>query len=267
MIRARVASLLVIAAACSSRPPAASQNIAEPARPRVTIAPDQALGWIGVAPLPARNDQRWIPAGPQAVLVVMPAEGIAAGATLLAIDTAGRSARVTAAGPAKVPYGCEDHQLDVLAFTGPRLAPGPVWLLPPAAPPPWAPKPLAIASPATPATEAGRRDSVGPLALELARTDDTHGTLEITRDGRVLHTHAFERGAMESADPSPLDFREGGVAIPVPVAAWSIAEGGPILLVLHVPSFEGSSLLPILVQEGGSREVPEMGAYLYQCAY
>jgi hypothetical protein len=265
--RARIALWLLAAAACGSRASAPSQNVAEPARPRVTISPDQALGWIGVAPLPARDVGNWIPAGPQAALVVMPAEGIAAGAALSAIDTAGRIARVTAAGPAKVPYGCDNQQLDVLALTGPRLAPGPVWLLPPAAPASWAPKRLVIVSPAEPATEASRRDTAGPLSLSLSRIDDTHGTLAIARDGRVLHTLAFERGAMESAEPSPLDFRELGIAIPVPAAAWSIAEGGPILLVLLVPSFEGTSLKPILVQEGGTRELPEMESYLYQCAF
>jgi len=265
--RAPLASLLLLAAACGSQPPAVAQNVAEPAPSSAVISPDQPLGRIGIAPLATRDAGSWIPAGPQAVLVVMPAEGIAAGAALTAIDTAGRSAPVTAAAPAKVPYGCDGQALDVLAFTGPRLQPGPVWLLPPRPPAAWAPRPLAIASPAGPATEARRRDTVGPLALELARTDATHGTLTIARAGRVLHTAAFERGAMEGADPRPLDLRGPGIAIPVPVAAWAVAEGGPILLVLLVSSYEGASLRPILVQDGGTRELPDLASYLYQCAF
>jgi hypothetical protein len=263
---AGAALLSIVAAACGSQAPAVPQNGTDTARPQVTVASDQALGWIGIAPRPARDAGSWIPAGAQAVLVVMPAEGLAAGATLSAIDTAGRVTKVTAGPPAKVPYGCDDQQLEVLPFTGARSAPGPVWLLPPSAPATWTPRPLAFVSPAT-ATEARRRDTVGPLSLELERTDATHGTLKIVRDGRALHTVAIARGQMEGADPGPLDLRYPGVAIPVPVAAWSLVEGGPILLVLHVPSYEGSSLKPILVQEPGTRDLPEMGVYLYQCAF
>jgi hypothetical protein len=257
--------LLLVAAACSSQPAGPPQNVA-PARPHVAIAPDQALGWIGLAPLPARGEGDWLPAGPQAVLVPLPAEELAAGATLSAIDTTGRVARVTAEAPAKVPFGCDDNQLDVLPFTGKRLAPGPVWLLPPAAPASWSPAALAIASPAA-ATEARRRYTVGPLSLELERTDATHGTLKIARGGRTLHTAAIARGEMEGADPSPLDFRTSGVSIPEPVAAWSVAEGGPILLVVLVPSYEGLHLKPLLVEDHGARELPAMATYLYRCAF
>ncbi len=258
--------LLIVAAACGSQPPAVPQNGADTARPQITIATDQALGWIGIAPLPARDAGNWIPAADHAVLAVMPAQGLAAGATLSAVDTVGRVAKVTAGPPARVPYGCEDQQLEVLTFTGARSAPGPVWLLPPSAPATWAPRSLAIVSPAT-ATEARRRDTVGPLSLELERTDATHGTLKIVRDGRTLHTVTIARGELAGADPSPLDLRRPGVAIPVPVAAWSVVDNGPILLVLLVPSYEGTNLKPILVQETGTRELPEMGVYLYQCAF
>jgi len=61
-----------------------------------------------------------MPAGPQAVIVPLPAEGIAAGASLSAIDTAGRVTRVTAGAPSKLPYGCDQHQLDVVALAGDR---------------------------------------------------------------------------------------------------------------------------------------------------
>jgi hypothetical protein len=262
----RAALLLLAAAACSSQPAAVPHNVAGSAEPRVTIAPDQPLGWIGLAPGPARDERDWIPAGPGAVLVPLSAEGLAAGTTLSAIDTADRVTRVTAGAPAKVPYGCDDNQLDVLAFTGPPSAPGAVWLLPPAAPASWSPRSLAIASPVA-ATEVRRRDTVGPLALELTRTDRARGTLAILRDGRTLHTLAFVRGEMDGADPSPLDLREPGVGIPAPVAAWSLAETGPILLVLRVPSHEGLHLKPLLVEADRARELPTMAAYLYRCAF
>lgn len=258
--------LLLVAAACSSQPAGAPQNVSNAAIPRVAIAPDQALGWIGIAPLPARDAGDWIPAGTQAVLVPAPAEALTAGTTLSAIDTSGSVTRVTAGAPTKVPYGCDNNQLDVVAFTGGKSAPGPVWLLPPSTPASWSPRSLAIVSPVA-ATELRRRDTVGPLTLELERTDGTHGTLKIVRDGRALHTVAISRGTMEGADASPLDLRHPGVAIPEPVAAWSFADGGPILLVLLVPSYEGLHLKPLLVEDAGARELPAMATYLYRCAF
>jgi hypothetical protein len=262
----RAGLLVLVVAACGPQPAGVVQNVASPANSHLTIAPDQALGWLGIAPLPARDLGRWIPAGPQAVIVPLPADGLASGVTLSAIGVTGGVAHVTAGAPTKVPYGCENQQIDVLAFTGDRFAPGPVWLLPPSVPASWHPAPLAIVSPAS-ATETQRRDTVGPLSLELARTDDLHGTLTIVRDGRALHKVAIERGQMDGADLSPLDFREGGVGIPVPVAAWSFADGGPILLVLHVPSYEGLELTPILIDDQGGRELSKMAHYLYQCAF
>jgi hypothetical protein len=232
-------------AACSSQS-APPHNVASGSSSQV--AQDQPLGWIGIAPRPSGDPADWIPAGTQSVLVPMPADGLAAGATLSAIDTRGRVTRVTATAATKVPYGCDNHQLDVLAFTGDKSAPGAVWLLPPTAPALWHPSALAIVSPVA-ATATRRRDTIGPLALELVRGDATHGTLTIARDGRVLHSAA-----------------NAGVAIPQPVAAWSVVDGGPILLVLQVPSYEGVHLTPILVEADHARELPAMAAYLYQCA-
>jgi hypothetical protein len=265
MTGVRAAALLLVAA-CASQPAGPPHNVASAANPHLTIAPDQALGWIGIAPRASRDPGDWIPAGAQAVVVPMPAAGLAAGATLSAIDTTGRVTRVTAGAPTKLPYGCDANQLDVLAFTGGKSAPGPVWLLPSRMPAPWSPRPLAIVSPAA-ATEAHRRDTVGPLSLELQRSDATHGTLTIVRDGRVLHSAAITRPPMEGADPDPLDFQHPGVAIPVPAAAWSVVDGGPILLVLQVPSYEGLHLTPILIESDGARELPAMATYLYRCAF
>jgi len=166
-----------------------------------------------------------------------------------------------------VPYGCEHNRLDAIAFTGAQLAPGPVWLLPRGAPARWRPRPIAIEVAPEPASEAHRVDRVGPLTLELARTDATHATLAIAVGKRVLGSFPIERAAMAGADPGPLDLREPGVAIPMPVAAWSIADAGPILLVLLVRHYDGVRLWPILVEQGGARELPDMARYLYQCAF
>jgi hypothetical protein len=263
---ALAALMLLVAAACGSQPAGSPQNVTSGAGPSVAIAPDQPLGRIGIAPLRARDAGDWLPAGVQAVLVPLPAEGLTAGATLSAIDTAGRTARVTAGAPTRVPYGCDGNQLDALPFTGADLAPGPVWLLPPGALATWSPRAVAIASPGA-ATEVRRRYTVGPLSLELERTDRTHGTLAIVRDGRALHRVAIERGEMEGAPSTPLDFRSSGVAIPEPVGAWSLADAGPFLLVLLVPSYEGMNVKPLLVEDAGARELPELAIYLYRCAF
>lgn len=258
---------LLVFAACSSQHAATPQNVAGIGGTRIIIELGQHLGWIGLAPLPARDEQSWLPVDTHAALVMLPAEDLVDRPTVSAIDTTGHVARLTPSTmQVQVPYGCDDNKLDAIVFTGDKLAPGPVWLLPPDAPASWHPKPLAIATPVE-ASETRRRDTVGPLALELERTDGTHGTLKIMRGGRAIHVRKIERAEMEGAPSTPLDFRQPGVAIPVPVAAWSIAEGGPILLVLQVPSYEGLSLHSILVEDSGGRELGAMETYLYRCAF
>ena len=260
---------LALTSACVllvNQPAQAQADISAIVVKHLTISRDQPLGWIGIAPRPTRSSGDWLPAGSQAVLVPMPAEGIAAATMLSAIDTTGNTARVTAGAPTKVPYGCDGNQLDVIAFTGAKATPGPVWLLPPTAPAIWRPRSIAIVSAAA-ATEARRRDTVGPLSLDLERSDDAHGTLTIARDGRVLHRAAIARAPMAGADPDPLDFTQPGVAIPIPVAAWSVVDGGPILLVLRVQSYEGMHLTAILVEEDAARELPALATYLYRCAF
>lgn len=242
------------------------QNVAGPAAPSVVITPEQPIGWIGLAPRPSRDAGDWVPAGAPSLVVPMPAAGLTTGTTLPAIDSRGRVEHVTAGAPAKLPYGCDNQQLDVLTFTGERFAPGVVWLLPPAAPATWRPTALAIVSPVA-ATPTRRRDTVGPLSLELTRSDATHATLAIARGGRVVHTAEIERPAMDGADLGPLDLQHPGIAIPEPVAAWSVADGGPILLVLEVPSYEGVQLTPFLIESDHARALPAMATYLYQCAF
>jgi hypothetical protein len=263
MERVRGLWCLVIAA-CSSPAAQVPQNV-EQAASSLAIAPDEPLGWIGFAPL-SKREADWIPAGTQAVIAPLPVDGLPPGGTVSAIGTSGGMTRVTAGAATKVAYGCDNHQLDVLAFTGDKPAPGVVWLLPPGAPTSWAPKPLAIAARVTSAADR-RRDTVGPLVLELARTGDTHGTLAILRDGGRVYTMPIARDQMDGADTSPLDLAQRGVAIPEPVAAWSIGKTGPILLVLMTPSYEGLRVDAILVEDTRARDLPKLGYYLYQCAF
>ncbi|HET9626907.1 MAG TPA: hypothetical protein VFP84_36360 [Kofleriaceae bacterium] len=232
----------------------------------VTLAADQALGWLGVAPRSSPAPGDWLPAGPSSVVVAMPASGLTAGTALSGVDTAGHVARLTAGAPSKLAYGCDQNRLDVVALSGARLVPGPVWLLPANAPATWRPAPVAIAPLGT-ASQAHRRTAIGPLALDLRRIDATHGTLAITRPGHTMFTQPFERAAIDGAPGDPLDLRGDGVAIPVPIAAWSLGADGPILIVLRVASYEGTHLTPILVEAERAREVTAMASYLYSCAF
>ncbi len=232
----------------------------------IRIAPTEPLGWLGLAP--AAKDgtilPRHVPVSAAHPLVTL-GERDAYPASVDAIATTGGLQKFTLGPSAEVPYGCDEHKLEVTTFTGPRLTPGAVWLLPPSRPTSWQPAPLSIAS--RTATAAQRTYAIGPLTLDLVRTADLRGTLTIRRDGTPIHTAPFERHLMEGADPGPLDLVEGGPGIPEPVAAWAIAEGGPILLVLTQPGYEGTTLRPVLVEASSARAIEAMEIYLYSCAF
>ena len=230
------------------------------------IGPTEPLGWLGLATATKNGDTvpRHAPVSPSHPLITL-AERDALPASVAAIATTGGVEQFTTGARAKVPYGCDDHTLEVTAFTGPRLTPGVVWLLPPTRPTNWQPAPVAITSRI--ATPAQRTYAIGPLALDLTRTSDLRGTLTISRDGKPIHTAPFERHLMEGADTAPLSLVEGGPGIPEPVAAWAIADSGPIMLVLTQPGYEGTTLRPILVEATSARVIEAMEMYLYSCAF
>lgn len=230
------------------------------------IAPTEPLGWLGLATAVKDGDTvpRHAPTSSTHPLITL-ADRDALPAFVDAIATTGR-AQPFATGPrGEVPYGCDDHTLEVTTFTGPRLTPGAVWLLPPSRPTSWQPAPIPITPRA--AIAAQRSYAIGRLTLQLTRTADLRGTLTIRRDGAVVHEAPFERHLMEGADPAPLDLAEGGPGIPEPVAAWAIAESGPIMLVLTHPTYEGTTLRPVLVEATTARAIESMEMYLYACAF
>ena len=232
----------------------------------VRIGPSDPLGWLGLAPAPAHSETApgYAPINAEHPLVTVAAHDELP-SSVTAIGTSGGLHPFTTGPRTEIRYGCEENQLDVTTLAGPRLPPGAVWLLPPARPASWQPAALAITSRTQ--APAQRTYAIGPLALELTRTGDLRGALTIRRDGRVVHTATFERHLMDGADTSPIDLAQGGPGIPEPIAAWSIAEVGPILLVLTQPGYEGTTLQPLLVEATSARAIESMVTYLYACAF
>ncbi len=232
----------------------------------VRIGPTEPLGWIGLATAAKAGDSvpRHAPISALHPVITL-VERDALPASVAAIATTGGVEQLTTGPRAEVGYGCDDHKLEVTTFTGPRLTPGAVWVLPPTRPTSWQPTPVPITSRA--ATAAQRTYVIGPLTLDLTRTAALSGTLVISRDGQLLHAAPFERHLMEGADTAPIHLGEGGPGIPEPIAAWAIAESGPILLVLAQPSYEGMTLRAVLVEATSARAIESMEIYLYSCAF
>jgi len=242
--------------ACSTPAPPAPRNVAAPSA-TLRLAASAPLGSLALAP--ATTHDGWIPVATASA--VAPGSSVPAGTSVTAIGT-GAAVQLTAGPATRLPYGCDNNQIDVVPLAGPRIAPGVVWLLPAGAA--WTPTALPITSSRTPAAS---QFTIGPLTLDLRRRDAVRGTLTITRAGRAIYTAPFERGAMEGADASPIDLTEDGPGIPQPVAAWALAPRGPVLVVLLQPGYEGVTLAPVLVEVDAAREVEAMSLYLYRCAF
>ncbi|MEO8702881.1 MAG: hypothetical protein ABI867_22745 [Kofleriaceae bacterium] len=235
---------------------------------RLVIPKGQAMGWIGVAPVPSRDHGDWVPAGPATVYLPSKPEAIQKDMSVTAIDAKGGTTAVIATGVAKLPYGC-DNELEATALESihkVKLAAGAVWVLPPSAPVAWAPRAIAIT--AFQASETHRRYTAGPVAIELERTDDLHGVAKLAWNGRPVHSVPFERSEMAGTDKAPINLVEGGVGVLEPIAAWAIGgERGAVLLVFYQQSYEGLHLEVVRIEEDRGVAEAAMGFYMYQCAF
>jgi hypothetical protein len=270
-MRAWLLSIVVVG--CGAPRDATPSNTAESSA--VRVAPGAPLGELALATTPAfdertepgidRERAAYVPVSTDHPVVTL-AE-VPVGATLSVLGVAGGVARFTAGARTEIQFGCEQNTLAVTPLAGPRLPAGPAWILPRPLPATWALSPLAIAP--SSATETSRRYTVGPLTVELTRTAPARGTLAIQRAGRTVHTVPFERVLMEGAAPelATIDLRSDGPGIPAPIGAWSLAPGGPALVVLLQPGWEGATLATFLVEESTARAVESMTTYLYYCAF
>ncbi len=261
-MRTSLFSLVVVMACGAPREPLPANASGESA---IRIGPTDPLGWLALATATTdAKDEGFGPTNNDHPLVTTVARGELP-ASVSAIGPAGAMQTFITGAATEVLYGCDGNKLGVTALAGPRLTPGAAWILPPARPTSWQPTALAITTKAK--SPAQHSYAIGPLALELVRTADLKGTLTIQRDGRAVHTAPFERQLMDGAEPGPIDLAEGGPGIPEPIAAWSIADNGPILLVLTQPGYEGMTLRPVLVEATSARAIEAMETYLYSCAF
>lgn len=263
----KLVALGVVIAACGepSTPPV--RNAA--ATPSIVPLPaDDTLGILGVAPARDRDLGSWLPAGATPFLVEAALrEGKGPPPSWLATDTAGARATLAYGAATKIQYGCDGNQLTVTALDGDgaELRPGLLWLRPVGGPAAIV-KPLAIADRGKPAA-ARRAYTIGPVTLELVRIAPKLGKVSFAWHGKPVHALDIERHDMEGADNAvPMDFVDGGVAVPVPEAAWEL-DGSVALIALRVPSYEGTALRAVVVNADTGREVEPMGIYLYQCAF
>jgi len=74
-------------------------------------------------------------------------------------------------------------------------------------------------------------------------------------------------GALVCAALDDLDLAAGGVAVPEPIAAWSIAgPQSPYVIAFLAPSYEGLNVRIAIVEAERVRELTD-GIYLYRCAF
>ncbi len=260
--------LLLVACGEPSSPAPIVQNTAVGAP--MALPSDAALGVLAVAPVPNRDRVTWVPVGTGPFLVEASLrEGKGPPPSWLAVDGAGAETRLTYGATAEVPYGCDGNHMTVTMLDGARskLQSGLLWLRP-VEQVAWTPKAVPITHVPAKVTAARRDFTIGPVVVELVRTEPKRGVVNVVWRGRLVHQMTIERHDMDGADnAAPLDFTEGGIAVPVPEAAWSFGDERALVVVFRVNSYEGIGFKTIVVNPETGRTVDSMAMYLYQCAF
>lgn len=288
--RASALTLAALLAACGSGSSSSSSasspsKIVSPAPkpiagPPYTLPGAEPLGWLAVAPvaLAAADGDRaayWLPADDSAALMLLP-DGTPQpprGTQVLAVPMRGEPMKLVVGERRSVRYGCDDNQLDAVALYGPAgtaaepLPPsGPVWILPntsrAAA---WKPSGLEVA-PAELSPDK-RMWTVGPLTFALTVRDRSHATFTAGIGAAWLMQRDLERPLMAGADDVRIDLTQDVPGMPQLAGAFSMEPGGPIVVILATPGYEGTQLSTLLYDGAGLREVEAMQRYLYACAF
>lgn len=260
------ATLAATLGACSSRPPSSSPPPSNAVGPTGMPAD---LGALVIVTTPVHDDAApsFVPTNAKFPLVD-PAHRMPPNTQMRVVDARGTAGTFTSAEPTKIAYGCDGNQLAVTPLVGTaKLRPGIAWALHDAFVHPSGRAPIVVSMPER-ATYTFDNLSV---IVERDPQKKDRGLLRfVVRDNEVS-AHGFARTLMDGADPAmaTIDLREGGPAVPVVLAAWSIdgSSNAPFLVAIERPGWEGTSLEAWLVEARGAKQIEPMTAYLYQCAF
>lgn len=234
----------------------------------------ESLGYLALAPVAAPEDSPayWLPTDSSAALMMLPENTPEPkpGIEVLAVPSRGAPVKMVIGERRQIRYGCDDNLLEGIALTAsdPEAAPppGPVWILPatPTAAT-WQPSGLEV-NPVELSPDQ-RVWTVGPLRIALTVRDRDHATLAAAADKVWVFQRELERPKMDGAESGPIDLTQDVPGMPSIAGAFSMVPNGPILIVLAVPGYEGTTLSTFLYDGGSMREVEPMQRYLYACAF
>ena len=120
----------------------------------------------------------------------------------------------------------------------------------------------------TSSTKVARDMAAGPLHISQQMKDSGNGEMVIEVDDRLVGRVPFEFAIMSGfEDQVSLDLRdEKMVGIPMPIAVWLLAPGGPALMAVRTNGYEGMSIATYLVGATSVDLVESLSTYLYNCA-
>ena len=270
-------------ATTSSTTPVGNSGAGTPAfSATLTIDAAQSFGWLGLAPAPPSNGADagldapyWAPHGVVSPAVVPGQDPkLADGTRVTVVPSRGAPVALVTGAPTKIQFGCDQNELEVVPLVTPatidqnmpvRFPPGIVWILPVDAPKEWHPRALAVTPGPRRVDEA--RWSIGSLELVATKISRMKVALAVFANGTQLTRTQGEKYVMDGADDSPVDLSaDGDPGVSFPIAAYEIVPGGPVLLVLFTPGYEGISIATRLVQASGTRET-DASLGLYLCAF
>ncbi|MEZ4365126.1 MAG: hypothetical protein R2939_02420 [Kofleriaceae bacterium] len=247
--------------------PAAVGHQAGPSSPSLVVEPSQVRGALAYAPAPVDGERDdLMPTSADPTIVEDTATTSLRG-PVLALPSRGAAVEVTAGAPRTIRHGCDGNTLEVTPWAGAgAVAPGLVWLAPQPWPAGWAP--AAVEIEAEPATQAAHRYRAGRLGVEVTALGPREGELRLRFDDVERMVAPLSQDAMDGAELPPLDLRPPrDVGEPAPIAAWSLAPAGPVVVVMYTEGFEGFVLDSYLVDERGATRLEQLGGGLYYCAF
>ena len=246
---------------CSSAPVAAPPGNTKPIPPKLVIAAEQDLGWLGLAAKPGVD---WIPRTDATLLLPFEPTNLDAATMYRAIDRLGHSFLVGKPKRTQVRFGCDDNTLDVTTLDGEGFfAPGVVWILPKDST--WTPQHLPITGRPTPSKHV---ETAGPITVETVRTGDSTATMTFAWKGKLVFERSIVRGDMAGAPKDPIDLAAGGPGVPRLAAAWQVGgERGAVLTAFHETTYEGERVYGIVLDDERGREVDALALYMYRCAF